>query len=115
MTSTYDKLISLLDDASAEYRVLHHEAEGQTERVSLMRGHPIAQAAKCLILIVKIGKKMTRFVLSVVPGDARVNTGRIKGLFNATYVGFAAADVAERLAEAYLKRCCPLLSAQNWP
>jgi Ala-tRNA(Pro) deacylase len=66
-----------------------------------MRGHPAAAAAaaKCIILIVKIGKKTTRFVLADVPGDARADTGKMRALFSgATYVGFAAADVAERLA-----------------
>ena len=88
--STYDRLIELLDRHGAEYRVLHHEPEGQTDRVSAMRGHPVAEAAKCVVVIVKTGRKATRFVLAVVPGDARVDTTRIKALFGATYVGFAA-------------------------
>jgi len=33
-----------------------------------------------------------------VPGDARVDTNKIRALLGATYVGFAATDVAERLA-----------------
>jgi Ala-tRNA(Pro) deacylase len=33
-----------------------------------------------------------------VPGDARVDTSKIRTLPGATYVGFAATDVAERLA-----------------
>jgi Ala-tRNA(Pro) deacylase len=37
-------------------------------------------------------------VLAVVPGNARVDTGKVKALFNGTYAGFAATDVAERLA-----------------
>ena len=49
------------------------------------------------MLIVKIGKKTSRFVLAVIPGNARVE--------------FAATDVAERLAGsvadtgAVLQRC----------
>src|SRR3954463_10569742 len=53
-----------------------------------------------IVLIVKIGKKSSRFVLAVVPGHARVDTGRVKALFNGTYAGFAATDVAERLASS---------------
>jgi Ala-tRNA(Pro) deacylase len=99
MTDTYEKLIALLDEGGATYRLIDHEAEGQTDKVSAMRGHPVASAAKCIILIVKIGKKTTRFVLAVVPGDARVDTGKVRALFQgATYVGFAATEVAERLA-----------------
>ena len=98
MHETYDKLIALLDANQASYRLIDHEAEGQTDKVSALRGHPVAAAAKCMMLIVKIGKKTTRFALAVVPGNARVDTNKVKALFNATYVGFAATDVAERLA-----------------
>ena len=42
---------------------------------------------------------MLTFVLAVIPGYTRVDTGKIKSLFSgATYAGFAATDVAERLA-----------------
>jgi Ala-tRNA(Pro) deacylase len=96
--ATYDKLIELLDANRASYRLINHEPEGQTDKVSAMRGHPVEAAAKCIVLIVKDGRKSTRFVLAVVPGNTRVDTGKIKGLFNGTYAGFAASDVAERLA-----------------
>ena len=92
-------MIAFLDANKASYRLIHHAPEGQTDKVSALRGHPVEAAAKCIVLIVKIGKKTSRFVLAVVPGNARVDTGKIKSLFcGATYVGFAATDVAERLA-----------------
>jgi Ala-tRNA(Pro) deacylase len=95
----YDKLIGLLDANKAQYRLIDHEPEGQTDKVSVLRGHPVEAAAKCIVLILKVGKKTSKFILAVVPGNARVDTGKIKALFNgATYVGFAATDVAERLA-----------------
>jgi Ala-tRNA(Pro) deacylase len=97
MSSAYERLIALLEEGNASYRLIYHEPEGQTDKVSAMRGHPVAAAAKCIILIVKIGRKTTRFVLAVVPGNMRVDTGKVRGLFNgATYVGFAATDIAER-------------------
>ena len=98
MEDMYRRLIALLDANEAQYRLIDHPPEGQTDLVSAMRGHPVAQAAKCIILIVKLGKKTTRFVLAVVPGDARVDVNRLRALYGATYVGFAAVDVAERLA-----------------
>jgi Ala-tRNA(Pro) deacylase len=97
-TDTYSKLINLLEHHGAAYRLIDHAVEGQTDKVSALRGHAVAAAAKCIILIVKVGKKVTRFVLAVVPGDARVDTSKVKALLGATYVGFAATDVAERLA-----------------
>ena len=95
---TYALLIALLERKGARYREIEHPPEGRTELVSAMRGHPVAEAAKCIILIVKLGKKVTRFMLAVVPGDKRVDVGKVKALSRATYAGFAATDVAERLA-----------------
>ena len=95
---TYSQLIAFLDQHGARYRLIDHAPEGRTDIVSPMRGHPVAQAAKCIILMVKVGKKITRYLLAVVPGDARVDFNAIKALMGATYVSFASPDIAERLA-----------------
>jgi Ala-tRNA(Pro) deacylase len=88
--------------------VIDHAPEGQTDKVSELRGHPVDAAAKCIVLIVKIGKKTSRFILAVVSGNARVDTARVKSLFNgATYAGFAATDVAERLTGSVVGTVLP--------
>src|ERR1700722_3886698 len=97
---TYTKLIELLDQHGAKYRLIDHPEEGRTEIVSPMRGHDVSQAAKCMILMVKIGKKDKRFVLGVVPGDAKVNLNAVKAIFQGTYISFASQDIAEKLAES---------------
>src|SRR6266849_317474 len=80
------------------YRLIDHAPEGRTEIVSPLRGNALSQAAKCIILMVKIGKKVTRYILAVVPGDARVDLNAVKALMHGTYVAFASSDIAERLA-----------------
>src|SRR5688572_5519975 len=95
--SAYERLVALLDAAGARYRFIDHAAEGRTELVSALRGHHPRQAAKCLVLMVKQGKKTTKFVLAVVPGDARVDPEAVKSLMAGTYTGFASAADAERL------------------
>jgi Ala-tRNA(Pro) deacylase len=95
---TYAHLIRLLDKFGAQYRLIDHPPEGRTEIVSPMRGHDPKHAAKCMIVMVKLGKKTTKHVLAVVPGDRRVDLGAIKALFGATYVSFASTEIAERLA-----------------
>lgn len=100
MTDTFTTIRSRLDDAGVIYSLLTHVPEGQTEAVSALRGHALDQAAKCVLLIVKVGKKNTRFVLAVVSGEHRVDMAAIKKLFCATYAGFAAREVAERLAKS---------------
>jgi Ala-tRNA(Pro) deacylase len=97
---TYDRLIDLLDESRVQYRLIDHDPEGNTESVSALRGHPSAQAAKCLVLIVKIDRRTTRYVLAVVPGDRRVELGVLRSLYGARYVGFCDTDTAQRLARA---------------
>ncbi|MGW7084295.1 YbaK/EbsC family protein [Streptomyces sp. NPDC054871] len=96
--SLYTKLIGLLDERGAAYRVIEHEEEGGTEAVSALRGNTLQQAAKCIVVMVKIGKKTKRYVLAVVPGDRRVDLNAVKQLLGGTYAGFATQEAAERLA-----------------
>lgn len=96
--SAYARLVRLLDDGGASYRVVEHPAEGRTEIVSTLRGNALPQAAKCIVLMVKLSKNVTRHVLAVVPGDRRVDLAAVKRLFGATYVAFAPQATAERLA-----------------
>lgn len=100
MTSedTYTQLISFLDQHNARYRLIDHAPEGRTEIVSPMRGNALSQAAKCIILMVKIGKKVTKYILGVIPGNARVDLNVVKALMQGTYISFASSDIAEKLA-----------------
>lgn len=95
---TYERLIAYLDENHVAYRLIDHEPEGRTEIVSAIRGNQVSQAAKCIILMVKVGKKVTRYILAVVPGNARVDLNAVKALLQGTYASFASKDIAERLA-----------------
>jgi hypothetical protein len=50
----------ILDGHGARYRLIDHPPEGRTEVVSPLRGNLLKQAAKCIVLMVKIGKEVTR-------------------------------------------------------
>jgi len=95
---TYTQLITFLDQHGAQYRLIDHPPEGRTELVSPLRGNALSQAAKCMVVMVKIGKKVTKYVLGVVPGDVRLDLNAVKALMHGTYVSFASSDIAERLA-----------------
>ncbi|GAA3994587.1 hypothetical protein GCM10022247_12900 [Allokutzneria multivorans] len=94
----YEKLIDLLDSEGARYRVLDHAPEGRTDLVSELRGNALAQAAKCVVVMVKIGKRTRRHVLAVVPGDRRVDLAGLRDLLGGSYAAFASQEVAEALA-----------------
>ena len=95
---TYTRLIAFLNRQEVPYRLIDHAAEGRTEIVSPMRGNALSQAAKCIVLMVKMGKKITRYILAVVPGDTMVDFQAVRALLGSTYVAFASSDIAERLA-----------------
>lgn len=95
---TYTRLIAFLDQHNARYRLIDHAPEGRTEIVSPMRGNALSQAAKCIIMMVKVGKKVTKYILGVIPGDARVDLNVVKALMQGTYISFASSDIAEKLA-----------------
>lgn len=96
--STYERLIQLLDEHGATYRIIDHEQEGQTDLVSRMRGNAVEQAAKCVVVMIKVDKKTRKHVLAVVPGNARVDLAELKSRYHGRYAGFADNDTAERLA-----------------
>lgn len=98
MNETYTKLIALLDKNHAQYRLIDHEPEGRTEIVSPMRGNALSQAAKCIVVMVKINKKEKKYLLAVVPGDARVNLNALKEMFGGIYVSFSTPEIAETIA-----------------
>lgn len=99
-TGTYSRLVAMLDAAGADYGLIDHAATGTTDVVSALRGHPLEQAAKCLMLLVRVDRKIRRHVLAVVPGDRKVDLGAVASLYSARYVGFCDAETTERLARA---------------
>src|SRR6202040_390387 len=98
MEDAYTRLIALLDQHRAHYRLIDHEPEGRTELVSAMRGNALSQAAKCIILVVKIGKKVTKYILAAVPGDTQVDVPAVKAFMQGTYIALASPEIGVRLA-----------------
>ncbi|MQA11384.1 MAG: YbaK/prolyl-tRNA synthetase associated domain-containing protein [Pseudonocardiaceae bacterium] len=97
-TTAYDRLRSELDASGARYRLIEHPPEGRTEIVSGYRGNAVEQAAKCLVVLVKLGKRTSKYFLAVVPGDRKIDLDRLKQLAGGSYVAFASTDKAETLA-----------------
>lgn len=107
MNNTYNKLIALLDQHHAKYRLIDHAPEGRTEIVSPMRGNKLSQAAKCMVLVVHLGKKETKYVLGVIPGDKKIDFEAIRRLLGASYVSFAPESLAEELSGSVVGTVLP--------
>ncbi|WP_441245331.1 YbaK/EbsC family protein [Kitasatospora sp. McL0602] len=96
--STYGRLMELLEGAGpGGLRIIDHEPEGNTAAASELRGHPLEQAAKCIVVRVKLAGGGERYALAVVPGDRRVDLDAVGRLLGGTRVGFADRTTAERL------------------
>lgn len=92
-----EDLLGVLEAAGARYRLLHHAAEGRTAEASVLRGHPLAAAAKSIVARVRLSRRSAQYVVCVVPGDRRVDLAAVCALFGGDKVGFAAAGVAQEL------------------
>ncbi|MEU8920660.1 YbaK/EbsC family protein [Kitasatospora sp. NPDC048545] len=98
--STYSRLLDLLSADPAAYRTICHEPEGNTALASELRGHPLEQAAKSIVVRAKRSKQDGggRYALAVVPGDRRVDLDAVGRALGSSRVGFADRTTAERLS-----------------
>ena len=93
----FDQLVSLLSNAKATFRVIEHEAEGRSEKISTIRGNRPDQAAKAMVLDVRGGGGGRRHVLAILPGSRKLDFAAVASLFEARKCGFASPETAEAL------------------
>ncbi len=94
----HERLLELLNQQGATYRVVEHVPEGRTDVIAQIRGNRLEQAIKSMVVQVRLGKKDNRYYLANVPGDCRVDFDALKAHFNADSVAFAPRTQAEALA-----------------
>ena len=70
--ATHQRLISLLSEQGATYRVVSHEAVGKCEAVSEIRGTALGQGAKALVCKVK-GNGVNQHVLAILSADQQAS------------------------------------------
>ncbi len=96
-SDVFDRLVALLSDAKAKFRVIEHEAEGKSELISVIRGNRPDQAAKAMVLDVRGGGGGRRHVLAILPGNRKLDFNAVATLFEARKCGFASPDTAQEL------------------
>jgi len=94
---TFERIVALLTEARASFRVIEHEAEGRSEKVSVIRGNRPDQAAKAMVLDVRGGGGGRRHVLAILPGNSKLDFAAVAALFEARKCGFASPDTAQAL------------------
>jgi Ala-tRNA(Pro) deacylase len=96
-SDVFDRLVALLSDAKAKFRVIEHEAEGKSEAISAIRGNRPDQAAKAMVLDVRGGGGGRRHVLAILPGSRKLDFNAVAALFEARKCGFASPETAQAL------------------
>jgi Ala-tRNA(Pro) deacylase len=94
----HERLVELLAQEGATYRVIEHVPEGRTELIAQIRGNRLEQAIKSMVVQVRFGKKDNRYYLANVPGDRRVDFEAIRSGLEADSAAFAPRAKAEALA-----------------
>jgi len=93
----FDRLVTLLREAKATFRIIEHEAEGRSEKISVIRGNRPEQAAKAMVLDVRGGGGGRRHVLAILPGNRKLDFAAVAALFEARKCGFASPESPEAL------------------
>ncbi|MDK9363679.1 YbaK/prolyl-tRNA synthetase associated domain-containing protein [Lelliottia wanjuensis] len=79
-TNTHQRLIALLSEQGAQYRVVEHEAVGKCEAVSEIRGTELGQGAKALVCKVK-GNGVKKHILAILAADQQADLSQLASHF----------------------------------
>ena len=94
MTTAENKILSLLGKSNFPYELHEHEPVYTCEQASKVRGIPISEGIKCLLL-----KSENDFVLALTRGDKRVDMKKIAQLENVKKLQLANEKEVEKIAE----------------
>ncbi|WP_324252242.1 YbaK/EbsC family protein, partial [Klebsiella pneumoniae] len=90
----HQRLCALLDEHRARYRVMAHDAVGQCEAVSAIRGTALGQGAKALVCKVK-GNGVNQHVLAILAADRQADLASL-----ARHIGGSKASLASPALKA---------------
>ena len=98
-TTTHQRLISLLTEQEARFRVVAHEAVGKCEAVSEIRGTDLRQGAKALVCKVK-GNGVKKHILAILAADRQADLASL-----ARHIGGSKASLASPAEVEALTAC----------
>jgi Ala-tRNA(Pro) deacylase len=87
----YDRIVELLRVAGVEFRAIEHEPVRTSEEAARVRGTPLEQGAKALVLRAGDG-----FVMAVISAARRVDFQKLKRLLGTEKPRFASADEVDQ-------------------
>lgn len=82
-TPVFQKLLALLDEGRARYRVIEHPAAGKSEEVARIRGTEVGQGAKAMACKLQIPGGPALHVLAVLAADRQLDLAALARRFEA--------------------------------
>ena len=82
-TPTFQKLVTLLDNGHARYRVIGHPAAGKSEEVARIRGTEVGQGAKAMACKLQVPSGPAIHVLAVLAADRQLDLAALAQAFGA--------------------------------
>lgn len=88
----------LLEKNGVQYKFFEHEAVRTSEEAHALRPeYVLSQGAKALIIKCKIPNQDRKFVMCVIPGDARLSSDKVKAIVSAKSITFATKEEADAI------------------
>ena len=88
----FERLLALLEESNARFRVIHHPAEGTSERVAQIRGTDPGQGAKAMLCQIK-GQPET-LVLAILSGDRKIDFRKVAAAVGGKKASLASPETA---------------------
>ena len=98
----FELIINFLKKSDITYQLIEHEPVFTSEQAAKVRGTRLSQGAKALLLKSAIG-----FALAVLPGNLRLDSGKMKILLGVKEFRFATPEEVEQVMGCKIGACYP--------
>jgi Ala-tRNA(Pro) deacylase len=115
MISTHERLIALLDEQKANFRIVEHKPEGRSEQISKIRGNEPNQAMKAIVVSVRGGGGGKRYALAVLPGIRRLDMKSLCKAMGAQKGKFATTEEATKITGCVMGAVPPFSFSDDLP
>jgi Ala-tRNA(Pro) deacylase len=102
MVDPYNKIISLLKEHNVSFEEVEHEPVYTSEQAAKVRGMSMASGAKSLLLKTDKG-----FMLTILSGDKRLDSRKLKCYIGAERIRFATSREVEEIMGCKIGACYP--------
>ncbi|TAM54883.1 MAG: YbaK/prolyl-tRNA synthetase associated domain-containing protein [Paraburkholderia sp.] len=107
----FDKLVALLEDQAARFRVIEHPAEGRSDLVATIRGTAPGQGAKAMLCRSKDDDRA--LILAILPGDRRLDFKRVAAAAGIKKATLASPEEAQRVTGCVIGAIPPFSFSAN--